>query len=322
MAFILLQVPQSQVRDFEQNVRIIAGGNFMDKLTFSEYFRENYFPISVNIMTLRGNEGYCGDKTRVGFHAHDFSEIVLLLKGTIIHHCNHQDYLMQQGDFLILHPGIIHSYSGITAETHCCNILYDANIPIPMLMLNHSPFLQLLYPGGDFQNEQFGTVIGSLSGTVLNKTNFLLKMMQRELAENNEQHTTILISLFCAIIVQFIRNYRGKSVKDENWTLNKVISIMKARASEQGLSLAGIAQTAGMSPRTLLRRFHAAFGIGPMEYLQKLRVGNAVTLLKNTSLTNENIASQCGFYNASHMWRTFKRQMECTPSDIRRKYSS
>lgn len=291
----------------------------MERLNFSEYFKQNYFPISVTVMTLRNNEGYCGDKTRVGFHTHDFSEIVLLLKGTIIHHCNNQDFVMKQGDFLILHPGIIHSYSGISAETRCCNILYDANIPIPMLMLNRSPFLQLLYPGVNVQSAQFGNIIGSLSGTVLNETIFLLKMMQRELAETRQQHATILTSLFCAIIVQFIRSYQGKSVLDENWTLDKTISIMKARSVERGLSLASIAQTVGMSPRTLLRRFHAAFGIGPMEYLQKLRVANAVSLLKSTSLTTENIAWQCGFYNASHMWKAFKRQMQCTPSDIRRK---
>lgn len=292
----------------------------MERLKFSEYFKYNYFPISVNVMTLQNNGGCCGDKTRVVLHSHDFSEIVLILKGTIIHHCNHRNFLMKQGDFLILHPGIMHAYSGISDETQCCNILYDANIPIPMLMVNRSPFLQLLYPGTNFPKEQFGNVIGSLSGTVLDETNLLLKMMQRELeADCQQHHATILTSLFCAVIVQLIRSYHEKPVIGENWTLDKTISIMKARCGERGLSVTEIAKTVGMSPRTLLRRFHATFGIGPMEYLQKLRVGNAVSLLKRTSLTTENIAWQCGFYNASHMWKAFKRQMQCTPSDIRRK---
>ena len=118
----------------------------MESLKFSEYFKENYFPVSVNFMTLRNNGGYNGDKTCVGLHAHDFSEIVLLTRGTLVHHCNHQSEILTPGDFLLLHPGMEHSYSGINAQTRCCNILYNAKIPIPILMLNKSPFLQQMVP--------------------------------------------------------------------------------------------------------------------------------------------------------------------------------
>ena len=68
----------------------------MESLKFSEYFKENYFPVSVNFMTLRNNGGYNGDKTCVGLHAHDFSEIVLLTRGTLVHHCNHQSEILRR----------------------------------------------------------------------------------------------------------------------------------------------------------------------------------------------------------------------------------
>lgn len=291
----------------------------MESLKFSEYFKENYFPVSVNFMTLRNNGGYNGDKTCVGLHAHDFSEIVLLTRGTLVHHCNHQSEILTPGDFLLIHPGMEHSYSEINAQTRCCNILYNAKIPIPILMLNKSPFLQQLYPGTNPHNNRAGRIAGTLDAAALRETTPLLNLIVREMkGERTPHHTTMLIALFSAIIVQLIRHCREEEPIDEDWTLNKVIVLMKARCHENQLSIKDFAKAAGMSPRTLLRRFRAAFGIGPMQYLQKLRVSNAVALLRNSSLTNKSIAWQCGFYNYSHMWYVFQRQLQCTPSEVRK----
>lgn len=86
----------------------------------------------------------------------------------------------------------------------------------------------------------------------------------------------------------------------------------------QAMSMKVIAEQAGLSPVQFTRRFKAAFGCSPTEYVRQLRLERGKRLLLETSLTVDEIARECGYENGFYFSRVFTRQMQISPSAYRR----
>ncbi len=71
-------------------------------------------------------------------------------------------------------------------------------------------------------------------------------------------------------------------------------------------SIEALAEIVAMSPRNLSRVFKEATSSTIVEYLTKLRIEHAKTLLNNPEYTIENIAAQCGFKTARQLQRILK----------------
>ena len=71
-------------------------------------------------------------------------------------------------------------------------------------------------------------------------------------------------------------------------------------------SIETLASNVAMSPRNLSRVFKETTGTTIVEYLTKLRLETAKTLLNNPEYTIEYIASQCGFKTARQLQRILK----------------
>jgi len=87
------------------------------------------------------------------------------------------------------------------------------------------------------------------------------------------------------------------------------------------ISLAGLAQRAAMSPRTLSRQFRSATGVSPMQWVLATRVDQARCLLEAGGLSVEEIAARCGFGTALNLRVHFRRRLDTTPTAYRRTFS-
>jgi len=83
------------------------------------------------------------------------------------------------------------------------------------------------------------------------------------------------------------------------------------------ISMADLAKTFEFSLRTLNRRFKAATGSTPLNYLQQLRMDGAKDLLKNTNLSIYDVANKVGYNDLSHFNRLFKRLLATSPTRYR-----
>ena len=66
------------------------------------------------------------------------------------------------------------------------------------------------------------------------------------------------------------------------------------------------------------RRFKAAIGVSPKEYLLKLRMDKAKHLLLEKSANIREIAYVCGFENEYYFSSCFKKSVGLSPSEFRR----
>jgi transcriptional regulator GlxA family with amidase domain len=86
------------------------------------------------------------------------------------------------------------------------------------------------------------------------------------------------------------------------------------------VSLATMAERAGLEERTFLRRFRSATGLKPTEYCQHLRVGKAREMLEFTNGTIDHIAWTVGYQDPGAFRSTFKKITGLAPSDYRARF--
>ncbi|EXS68583.1 GlxA family transcriptional regulator [Sphingobium sp. Ant17] len=101
----------------------------------------------------------------------------------------------------------------------------------------------------------------------------------------------------------------------------KVQHWLQGRA-ERPVSVGDMAGTAGLEERTFLRRFKAATGMKPIEYVQNLRVGKARELLEFTRRSVDQIAWAVGYEDATAFRRVFHRILGLAPGEYRNRFSS
>ncbi|WP_370963753.1 GlxA family transcriptional regulator [Amycolatopsis sp. cg9] len=86
------------------------------------------------------------------------------------------------------------------------------------------------------------------------------------------------------------------------------------------LSVSDLAARAGVSRRTLARRFTDQLGTSPGAWLLARRVTEARTLLEDTDLPVEAIATRVGLTSAVNLRRRFRDQVGTTPGAYRRAF--
>ncbi|PBC71042.1 AraC family transcriptional regulator with amidase-like domain [Streptomyces sp. TLI_235] len=88
----------------------------------------------------------------------------------------------------------------------------------------------------------------------------------------------------------------------------------------RNLTLADMAAQAGMSTRTLIRRFHEHTGVTPLQWLHRARIRQAQYLLETTQHLVERIGAQVGFGSATAFRDRFKRTTGVSPHAYRRAF--
>ncbi|WP_375337227.1 helix-turn-helix domain-containing protein [Rhizobium lentis] len=99
--------------------------------------------------------------------------------------------------------------------------------------------------------------------------------------------------------------------------LQRVVDRIEAEMHED-LSLALLAQDAGLSISAFVRAFRGSTGISPGEYLIRRRIYRASKLLTGSSLAIKEIARMCGFATHAHLTNVFRSRMGEPPASHRR----
>jgi AraC family transcriptional regulator of adaptative response / methylphosphotriester-DNA alkyltransferase methyltransferase len=99
--------------------------------------------------------------------------------------------------------------------------------------------------------------------------------------------------------------------------VNRVVSHMEHHYADS-LRLSDMARMAHMCERNLQRYFLHAFGMTPIDYLNRLRVDKACHLLGKHELTVSQVADAVGIPNSNYFARLFHRLTGISPTAYRR----
>ncbi len=102
----------------------------------------------------------------------------------------------------------------------------------------------------------------------------------------------------------------------QEYVANALRFIQYNYASDIGVS--DIAHYVGISRSQLYRAFLQDFGVSPHSYLQKYRINEACSLLRNAGISIAEVAGSVGFNDPLYFSRVFKSIKQCTPSEYQR----
>ena len=104
--------------------------------------------------------------------------------------------------------------------------------------------------------------------------------------------------------------------EDVDADLRAVLEWVQGNLDRQ-LTVDELARRAAMTPRTFARRFKAATGTTPLQWVLHQRVVAAQRMLEATTVTIDEIAATCGFGSAAALRQHFTKVVGSTPSAYR-----
>jgi AraC-like DNA-binding protein len=93
----------------------------------------------------------------------------------------------------------------------------------------------------------------------------------------------------------------------------EIVRQMIQRQGARGVSVGELVAASGLSPKSLVRHYHATFGVDPVEEIQRLRIARAKRLLAAESRKIVEVAAECGFSSQAAFNNYFRRHTGCSP---------
>ncbi|HNX52514.1 MAG TPA: AraC family transcriptional regulator [Pontiellaceae bacterium] len=150
---------------------------------------------------------------------------------------------------------------------------------------------------------------------------WLMPALINELQTTHELAKAHSISLLRAVLVELKRIVSGDAVDTDThtWSEKKVQALLTDLSSscDQQWTLKQMAGRCGIRRTRLNTVFQKLTGSTPMEYLTRLRMERAKTLLRETGIKIIDIAFECGFGSSQYFANTFKQATGMTPTGYR-----
>ena len=115
-----------------------------------------------------------------------------------------------------------------------------------------------------------------------------------------------------------LRRYRGGMPRTR---LNRVLEYVAAKIHED-LSLAALAEIAGMNLCYFSRLFKQSTGVSPHRYVLEQRISRAQQFLRSSDMTIFEVSVRTGFVDQGHFTKVFRRFVGVSPTEYRTKFGS
>lgn len=213
-------------------------------------------------------------------------------------------WLLSAGAIFISRPGAVYRYDHPEAlpSDVCLSVIYSPRFVDEISRDEH------LFPSN---------IPAVLAPT--NRLEFLkLRLMNLTSLEDALAVESCACEIFAAIRVRELNRGRLYSARQLRWYAERVEAvreILETRYADSH-SLLSLARAVGMSPFQFARVFRDLTGVPPHQYLLRVRLERAFTLLSDGNPVTET-CYRIGFSNLSHFTRSFRRKFGCAPSALK-----
>ncbi|NSW90939.1 MAG: helix-turn-helix transcriptional regulator [Firmicutes bacterium] len=254
-------------------------------------------------------------------HSHDFYEIFIILGGKAVHIVDGISYRIGAGDvYVITDSTVSHGFREVN-HLLICNIMFKDNTLFSRFPdLRKLAGFQALFILEPYYREahQFKSRL-HLDYFSLKYVMTIINEINMEFSKKEDGYQSMFISCLIKLIVYLSRLYT-KILSTSNtsfFDIATVVSYIESNFSEK-INITKLAKMACLSRRHFCRVFKNSYNISPHNFILKLRIEKACSLLKQTEMNIMEISMEAGFNDSSYFARQFKSFTGMTPTSYRK----
>lgn len=251
-------------------------------------------------------------------HTHDFSELVIILKGTALHMVSGREYELKPGDTFIIHGDLNHLYRNVK-DLEYVNIMFDWSIVQQFPHLKKLKGFQALFFIEPFyrKEQNFGSRL-TLTLSQLKKAEAMVDILLEEYRHDFDGWQAMISSYFTSLLILLSRCYTPNMTEDRQKVLQMAEAVTFIEENYlKAITLKQLSGLACISSRHFVRVFKKNYSLTPMDYVIHLRLNYAAALLKETSLPVSRIAMESGFNDHNYFSRQFRTAFGFSPTNYR-----
>lgn len=250
-------------------------------------------------------------------HWHIPYEIIMPTQNGYHVRCTNQDFLLEEGDILVICPGVVHE---LIAPDDGERIIFQpamSRIPLKELEILNS----ILSPGILISPEN--------NPLIHEKVQRLMREIVEEYHSGLPYAESAIYGRFLEILVCIGRNHvkqaqqhfdaKGSKQKEYMEKFLFISNYINEHFAEN-LTLEEVASLAGFSKYHFTRLFKQYADTSFYKYLNQKRIAHAKNLLLDPNLSVIEVALQSGFSSLSAFTRMFRLMNNCTPTEFRKMY--
>jgi AraC family L-rhamnose operon transcriptional activator RhaR/AraC family L-rhamnose operon regulatory protein RhaS len=253
-------------------------------------------------------------------HYHDFYELVIVLNGNGQHITVDKEYTISRGDVFVIKPFVQHNYTD-THNLEIENILYiPEKLDIPQADIRSIPGYFALFDAEPRLRQKYDfksrlTLTRDQLAVVIQ----IIVKLHHELKNKNDGFRFMATSYFMQLVGYLSRCYSLSKEKHSQKLLqiSSMIDFIETNY-HTNMTLHEIASRGSMSVRTLNRVFKDALKMSPIDYLLKVRINNAKTLLEKQDCSVSEAAYQSGFNDSNYFAKQFKKFTGISPREYKK----
>lgn len=267
-------------------------------------YSRDYFISQANTIAVEKRE----NQSPFAIHCHEFNELVIVSAGNGVHIWNDAPYPITCGDIIYINPQDQHGYESVN-NLKLNNILYHRHrLSISSIIENYLPGLKAN------EAERFWRISPSHTKTL----EPLIYHLQIESKKPNLLSIHYAETLFSQLVILLYRFRfqpdRGMVGKAQQ--LNILLMTLR-RTISTPFNLEQFCLKHNIASRSLHRLFKAKTGMTITGYLQKLRLCEAMRLLRLSHDPISVIAAKCGYNDSNYFSFVFHKETHLTPTDYR-----
>ena len=288
-------------------------------IEYRNYSLPDYFPI----ILLTGEEWRISDVRSETLHFHNCLEIGLCESDSGYMDFAETSHPFRSGDISVIATDIAHTtYSSPGTASKWTYLFVD----IEELLRPYFP-LDII-SNGETLNGLLHNYCAILSHSEYPEIYSLVAEVIHEMQKKETNFQFSVRGLMLSLTMKLMNLY--SSLKDSGETVNpppeNSLSIAPAlyyirRNYMMDFPMETLAGMCHMSPTHFRRTFSAIMGFGALEYVHRIRIDHATTMLRTTEMPILNISEEIGFHSVSSFNRRFMEIVGMTPTQYRNQMS-
>lgn len=234
-------------------------------------------------------------------HAHDDIELIIVREGACTAVCDGAWYSLKKNNFFICFPHQLHCY-----PSYENNSLFSILIVKPSILKQYESIFINRIP----QNSSV-----DISGSELDKELTILKWINDEIESNNDD---IIEKYIILIFVKLLKHIKLKNRTELTDIASSVIQYCSLNYKNSDISLGLIAKELNLSRSYISYIFSKVLKLNFSNYVNSLRMSDAVDLLKHSDYSITYIANVVGFGTTRTFNRVFQSLNGTTPSEFKK----